>query len=388
MKIAVVGAGYVGLSNAILLAQHNQVVAYDISAARVAQINENSNSLIDSDAACFLQNQPLALKATTNAKHAFSGAEFILIATPTDYDLALKMFDTTSVDSAIREAREANKTATIVIRSTVPVGYTTQIREEIGDDNIIFSPEFLREDRALLDILFPSRIVVGGDTASARVFARLLKHGSARQEAPVLFTGTKEAEAIKLFANSYLAMRVAFFNELDSYAMTQGIDTRQIIEGVCHDPRIGNHYNNPSFGYGGYCLPKDSKQLLSTFDRTPQNLIEAIVKANVTRRNFLVDAITSVNAKTIGVYRLTMKTQSDNFRSSSILGIMRLLARRNVPILVYEPLLRGEPLDGYDVVTDLAQFKKNCDLIISNRRSPELDDVKHKVFTRDVFNFS
>jgi UDPglucose 6-dehydrogenase len=385
VNIAVAGIGYVGLSNAVLLAQHNGVIAYDITGERVDSLNAGISPVADAEIEDYLRTKPLHLRATTDKRDAFAQADFVVVATPTNYDPDYNYFDTTSVETVIEDIRQVNTQATIVIKSTIPVGYTKWLREARGDEKILFSPEFLREGRALYDNLHPSRIVVGADTPEAHQFAGLLRQGAVRGDVPVLFTGPGEAEAIKLFANTYLAMRVAYFNELDSYAMTHGIDTRAIIEGVGLDPRIGQHYNNPSFGYGGYCLPKDTRQLLSNFSNVPQNLIRAIVDANATRKDFLADDIAARAPDVVGVYRLAMKTGSDNFRESSIQGIMQRLAAGGIPVIVYEPDLPGETVFRHEIVRDLEAFKQRADIIIANRCADDLGDVAAKVYTRDVF---
>ncbi|MDP9592166.1 UNVERIFIED_ORG: UDPglucose 6-dehydrogenase [Shinella zoogloeoides] len=385
VNIAVAGIGYVGLSNAVLLAQHNGVVAYDITGERVDSVNAGISPVADAEIEDYLRTKPLHLRATTDKTEAFAEADFVVVATPTNYDPEYNYFDTTSVEAVIEDVRQVNTQATIVIKSTIPVGYTQWLRAARGDEKILFSPEFLREGRALYDNLHPSRIVVGADTPEAHQFAGLLRQGAVRDDVPVLFTGPGEAEAIKLFANTYLAMRVAYFNELDSYAMTHGIDTRAIIEGVGLDPRIGQHYNNPSFGYGGYCLPKDTRQLLSNFSNVPQNLIRAIVDANATRKDFLADDIAARDPGVVGVYRLAMKTGSDNFRESSVQGIMQRLTARGIPVIVYEPDFPGETVFRHEIVRDLEAFKQRADIIIANRHADDLGDVAGKVYTRDVF---
>ncbi|STD12449.1 UDP-glucose 6-dehydrogenase [Dermatophilus congolensis] len=390
MKIAVAGLGYVGLANAVILAQHHEVTAVDLDSARVADINARRSPIVDPDISEYLTNHPLNLTATTEPT-AYTGADFVIIATPTNYDPNLNFFDTSSVDAVLDLVARHNPGGTAVIKSTVPVGYTDQVRTTYPDIAILFSPEFLREGRALHDNLHPSRIIVGSDpnspTASdkAKTFAYLLHAGSLEEDTPVLLTGTTEAEAIKLFANTYLAMRVAYFNELDTYAARHGLDTRQIIEGVGLDPRIGNHYNNPSFGYGGYCLPKDTKQLLANYDQVPQTLIRAIVDSNTTRKDFIAFDIIDKKPHVVGVYRLTMKTGSDNFRSSSIQGIMKRIKAKGIPVIVYEPTLEATEFYRSEVVKDLKEFKSRADVIIANRRSPELADVAEKVYTRDLF---
>jgi len=386
IKIAVAGIGYVGLSNAVLLAQHNTVVACDIDPERVAAVNDRKCPIIDQELEYFLANKPLNLTATLDAEAAYKDADFVIVATPTNYDPNTNFFDTSNVRAAIEQTLAVNKKATIVIKSTIPLGYTDSVSAELNTDQVIFSPEFLREGHALYDNLHPSRIVVGEDSARARKFASLLAEGAEEKDVPVLFTGPSEAEAIKLFANTFLAMRVAYFNELDSYALANGIDSRQIIAGVCLDPRVGHHYNNPSFGYGGYCLPKDSKQLLANYANVPQNPIHAIVEANRTRKDVVADQILLAQPEVVGVYRLVMKTGSDNFRQSSVQGIMKRIKAKGVKVIVYEPALDSEEFFGSEVTHDLAAFKQRADLIVANRKTDDLADVAHKIFTRDLFS--